>query len=75
MAGQVASLADQAQERIISGSVWFRLTPPQQGIRLGETDAAHEIGMGLVKEAMHLLQSAAEKEGFHVEIEYSQVVY
>jgi len=47
---------------------------PAQG-ELGDTDPAWDIGIGLMKEAMLLLQAAAEKEGFTVQIEFGQVVY
>ena len=51
-----------------------RLTPPQGGV-LGETDVASRIGKGLVHEALLMIRSAAEAEGFDVTIEVSQVVY
>jgi hypothetical protein len=68
------SLAEKAEGRIISGTVHFRLTPPQAG-ELGDTDAAVEIGKGLMRESMLVLQEAAKREGFEVEIEFRQVVY
>jgi hypothetical protein len=67
------SLAEQAQGRIISAHIDVKLTPPKAA--LGETDAASEIGSNLIHGALHLLQQAAEKNGFHVEIKTVQVVY
>ena len=64
-----------AQGRIISGVIRFRLTPPQEGIEIGDTDAAHEIGISIVKEMLLMMRTLAEKEGFFVEISYDQVVY
>ena len=67
------SLAEQAQGRIISAHIDVVLTPPQG--ETGDTDAASEIGSNLIQGALHLLQQAAEKNGFHVEIKTVQVVY
>ena len=53
----------------------LRLIPPDEGINIGEVDAAHDIGMGLVRQAVHLLYVAAEREGFKVEGTFNQVVY
>ena len=68
------NLATKAEGRVISGTVHFKLTPPQDG-DLGETDAACAIGVGLMREAMLLLKTTAEREGFEVDIAFSQVVY
>lgn len=68
------SLADKAQGRIIHQSFDITMIPPQS-CELGDTDAAFEIGEGLMREAMLLLQEAAKREGFKVEIEFGQVVY
>ena len=62
-----------AQSRIIHQSFDITMTPAQG--ELGDTDPAWDIGIGLMKEAMLLLQAAAEKEGFTVQIEFGQVVY
>ena len=64
-----------AQGRIISGVIRFRLTPPQEGIEVGDTDAAHEIGLAIIKEMLLMLRTLAEKEGFYVETSFDQVVY
>jgi len=69
------SLSEQASERTISGVIDIRLIPSDAGIQLGHTDAAREIGVGLIREAARLLVAAAEREGFRVELEYRQVVY
>lgn len=42
---------------------------------LGETDAAMEVGRGLVDEAFRVLKAAAEAEGFEVCMGGSQVVF
>jgi hypothetical protein len=68
------NLAEAAEGRIISQQISVRMTPPQDG-RLGHTDAACEIGRGLIKEAVELIRAAGEKEGFIVEIEATQVIY
>lgn len=68
------NLAAKAQGRIIHQMVDITMIPPQGG-ELGETDMAFEIGKGLIREAVNVLRSAAEKEGFTVEIEFGQVVY
>lgn len=68
------SLAAKAQGRIIHQSFDITMIPPQDG-ELGDTDAAFAIGEGLMREAMLLLQEAAKREGFQVEIEFGQVVY
>lgn len=73
MAAQVA-LADQAEGRIISMSIYVRLMPPQTG-GLGHTEPAVAIGRGLIRESMRLLQTAAEKEGFEVFMETTARVY
>ena len=67
------SLAEQAQGRTISAHIDVKLTPPQG--ELGETDAASEIGSNLIQGALHLLQQAADRNGFKVEINIVQVIY
>ena len=67
------SLAEQAQGRIISAHIDVKLTPPQG--ETGDTDAASEIGSNLIQGALHLLQQAAEKNGFKTEITITQVIY
>jgi hypothetical protein len=69
------NLAAKAEGRIISITLNIRLIPPDEGINIGEVDAANAIGMGLVREAVHLLYVAAEREGFKVEGTLNQVVY
>ena len=73
MAAQV-SLADQAEGRTISMSIYVRLTPPQTG-ECGYTEPAVAIGRGLIRESMLLLKTAAEKEGFEVFMETTSRVY
>ena len=73
MAAQV-TLADQAAGRVISMSIYVRLTPPQTG-EIGHTEPAVAIGRGLIHESMRLLQAAAEKEGFEVFMEATARVY
>jgi len=73
MAAQV-TLADLAEGRIISMSIYVRLTPPQAG-EIGETEPAVAIGRGLIRESMALLQTAAEKEGFEVFMETTARIY
>ncbi len=68
------NLAAKAQGRIIHQSFDVTMIPKQGGV-LGDTDPAWEIGVGLMREAMLVLQAAAEKEGFEVKIEFGQVVY
>ena len=67
------SLAEQAQGRIISAHIDVKLTPPQG--ETGDTDAASEIGHALIHGALHLLQQAADRNGFKVEINIVQVIY
>lgn len=68
------SLADLCEGRIISQTIHVRLEPTRP-VELGETDAAMEIGRGLISEAVKVLQCAAEAEGFKVMVEMGQVVY
>ena len=67
-------LAAKAGGRGISIGFHVRLTPPQDG-KLGDTDAATEIGRGLIREAMLMLTNTGEAEGFAVEVEAQQAVY
>ena len=55
-------------------NIYVRLTPPQGG-EIGDTEAAAEIGRGLIREAMLLLKNAGEAEGFAVEMDVRQVIY
>jgi len=71
----MALQAVRVEGRIISGTLHFHLTPPHDGGHLGTTDAAIEIGVGLVREAIRLLSAAAEQEGFVVDVSYQQVIY
>lgn len=66
-------LADKAEGRIISLYFHIKLTPPD--VPLGDTDGADLIGIGLIKEAMLLLKTAGEKEGFSVQITATNIVY
>ena len=54
-------------------SFHVRLTPPPADI--GETDAAMEIGRGLIREVMLMLKNTGEAAGFVVEVEAQQVAY
>ena len=74
MAERALNLATKAQGRIIHQTFDVTMIPPDTR-NPGETDAAWEIGLGLMREAMRILQTAAEKEGFKVEIDFGQVVY
>ena len=67
------SLSEQAQGRIISAHIDVKLTPPAS--MLGDTDAALDSGHMLVDGALRLLQQAAERNGFKVEINIVQVIY
>lgn len=69
------SLADEAGGRTISQSIYIRLTPIKPIEVLGHTDAAMEIGRGLIAEAVKVLVMAAEAEGFKVDVTVGQVVY
>lgn len=68
------SLADKAKGRIIHQSFDITMIPPQGG-DLGDTDEALAIGEGIMREAILLLEEAAKREGFKVEIKFRQVVY
>ena len=71
-------LSDKAQGRIIHLSFDVTLIPPGHPVAwadLGDTDAAIDIGKGLILEAMMLLKSSCEAEGFKVEITATNVVY
>jgi len=64
--------------RTISSTIRIRLIPPTipgDSQTLGHTDAACEIGVGLIREMARLLVAAAEQEGFQVELDYMQTVY
>lgn len=65
--------AAQAEGRTISLGFHVRLTPPDAPP--GDTDSAMEIGRGLIREAMLMLKSTGEAEGFAVEITATNVVY
>jgi hypothetical protein len=67
------SLAAKAEGRVISIGFHVRLTPP--AAEPGETDAAIEIGRGLIREAMLMLKNTGEAEGFVVDVAAEQVVY
>lgn len=69
------SLAEKSQGRIISQTIRIMLTPPRIDPCGEDTDTAADIGIGLMREAMWVLRAAAEREGFHVEIEFRQLVY
>ena len=68
------TLATTAAGRTIHIVADVRLTPPETG-ELGHTDAAAAIGRGLVQEAFRLLKTAAEREGFTVEMTVNSVVF
>jgi len=65
----------------ISQSFHVMLRAPKNGIKLTNDedtaafDVAHAIGVGLMEEAMKVLQMAAESEGFTVDIKFGQLVY
>ena len=66
--------ASLAEGRTISMTVYVRLTPPETSV-YGDTDAATEIGRGLIRESMRLLKTAAEAEGFDVFMEVQSRIY
>ena len=71
-------LSDKAQGRIIHMYFDVTLIPPGHPVAwadLGDTDAAIDIGNGLIREAMLMLKNTGEAEGFEVQIEARQVVY
>lgn len=67
------SLAERVEGRTIHITVDVWLRPPK-GQPVGETDAAIEVGRGLIREAFGLLKAAGEAEGFVVELDARQVV-
>ena len=69
------TLAEKCEGRIINLRVLIRLKPRLPSGPLGETDAAMDIGKGLIEESMRALQIAAEGEGFEVMMTVDQVVY
>ena len=72
------NLSAKAQGRIIHLSLDVTLIPPGHPIKLadlGDTDAAVDIGKGLIHEAVMMLKNSGEAEGFKVQIEARQVVY
>jgi len=69
--------SEQAQGRIIHLKLDVTLRPPNYAVPLdgvGSTDAAMDIGRGLVSEAIGLLRMSAEREGFTVEIKTDLIV-
>lgn len=75
---KAALKAEQAQGRIIHMSFDITLIPPGHPVeweKLGDTDEAREIGKGLIREAMLMLQNTCKAEGFTVEVEARQVIY
>lgn len=67
------TLAERVAGRTIHVTVDIWLAPPE-GQALGPTDAAVEIGRGLIREAFCLLKAAGEAEGFSVDIKAGQVI-
>lgn len=65
-----AQLAREVEGRSIRLALRVVMTPPDNG-PVGHTDMAMEIGQGLMKEAMLLLRTAGEAEGFTVDIDCS----
>lgn len=74
MSSNVVRLADLVHGRTVSCNIYVKLVPPKVD-KVGETNAALAIGKGLINEAMLLLKSAAELEGFEVDIEISMRAY
>lgn len=71
-------LADKVDGRAIHISINVILTPPGHPIKLeslGDTDRASEIGRGLVREAVAMIKTAGEAEGFAVQINAREVVF
>lgn len=69
---EVPAVSLEAKNRVIRQTVEITLTPMRS--KLGDTDQAHGIGTRLMREAITLLKTSAEKEGFTVEIEFRQTV-
>lgn len=70
--------ADKVQDCVIRQTINVKLTavrPIMEGDRDDAIDASMLIGRGLVAEAVRVLQMAAEREGFKVEIEVSSYAY
>ena len=67
------TLAAKVEGRTIHITVDVWLAPPE-GQTVGETDAAMQIGNGLIREAFALLKAAGEAEGFEIEIKAKQVI-
>lgn len=63
-----------ADGRTVHATLDIWLTHPDPAV-VGDVDVGMEIGKGLVREAVMLLKSAAEKEGFSVDAKFKQVVY
>ena len=70
----MADLARQSCGRLIHATADIRIEPPAVK-QVGETDMAMEIGRGLVNEALRMLKTACESEGFAVDISIRLVVY
>ena len=71
-------LADEVDGRVIHISLDITLIPPGHPIKfelLGDTDRAMDIGQGLVREAVALMKTAGEAEGFTVQVEAREVVF
>lgn len=60
------NLAKKTKGRIISYRAEIQLRPKDWAGKVGETDAADEIGNGLIIEALKVLKMACEAEGFEV---------
>lgn len=64
--------------RVIHVILDVMLTPPGHPVswaELGDTDRAMEIGRGLVREAVAMIKTAGEAEGFAVQINAREVVF
>jgi len=66
--------ADQVEGRIISGTIQIKLTPPQTD-DVGETDAATQFGLTLIRGTLQLMENAAKAEGFEVDASFTITVY
>lgn len=72
--GKTIRKADEVEGRTISLAIYIKLLPPGE-VKVGGTDAAMEIGQGLIEETVAVLKRAAEREGFQVRVHVGQVMY
>lgn len=64
-----------SEGRVIHIVMDITLTPRDDEGELGHTDAAFELGLGIVDDIMKLLHIVATNEGFKVDVERRNTVY